>query len=66
MQSETTDLFITNEVPSPTELLGQVEDSFVRKYSGMLNRILWHQQPTPTKYGFYESVNEGERDIMVM
>jgi hypothetical protein len=29
MQSETTDLFITNEVLSPTELLGQVEDSFV-------------------------------------
>ena len=40
MQSETTDLFITNEVLSPTELLGQVENSFVSKYSGMLNRNL--------------------------
>jgi hypothetical protein len=40
MQSETADLFITNEELSLTELLGQVEDSFVSKYSGMLNRIL--------------------------
>jgi hypothetical protein len=51
MQSEIPDLFITNEVLSPTELLGQVEGSVVSKYSGMLNRNLWHQQPTPTKYG---------------
>ncbi len=33
-------LVMTNGEHSLIELLGQVEDSFVSKYSGMLNRIL--------------------------